>query len=82
MPVRKLTEVEKELVEKLRSIWNDKNFVIGVLSYLKNDEERRKLIEFIDSNDDVTSEQIDLLSLNIGQSRGYEKKEEKQHGNN
>ena len=70
MPVRKLTEVEKELIEKLRSIWNDKNFVIGVLSYLKNDEERSKLIEFIDSNDDVTSEQIDLLSLDISQSRG------------
>ena len=67
--MRKLTEVEKELVEKLRIIWDDKEFVIGVLSCLKDDEERGEVIEFIDNNDDVTSEQIDLLSLDISQSR-------------
>lgn len=67
--MRKLTETEKELVKKLRGIWNDKEFVIGVLSHLKDDEERGEIIEFIDSNDDVTSEQIDLLSLDISQSR-------------
>lgn len=67
--MRKLTEVEKELVEKLRAIWNDKEFVIGVLSHLKDDEERGKLIEFIDSNDDVTSEAVTLLALDISQAR-------------
>lgn len=67
--MRKLTEVEKELVEKIRAIWNDKEFVIGVLSHLKDDEEREELIEFIDSNDDVTSEQITLFALDISQTR-------------
>lgn len=67
--MRKLTEVEKELVEKIRVIWNDKEFVIGVLSHLKDDEEREELIEFIDSNDDVTSEQITLFALDISQTR-------------
>lgn len=67
--MRKLTEVEKELVEKLRAIWNDKEFVIGVLSHLKDDEERGELIEFIDSSDDVTSEAVTLLALDISQAR-------------
>ncbi len=67
--MRKLTEVEKELVKKLRDIWNDKEFVIGVLSHLKDDKERGELIEFIDSNDDVTSEAVTLLALDISQAR-------------
>lgn len=67
--MRHLTELEKELVKKLRTIWNDKEFVIGVLSHLKDDEERGELIEFIDNNDDVTSEAVTLLSLDISQSR-------------
>lgn len=67
--MRKLTETEKELAGKLRSIWNDKEFVMGVLSHLKDDEEREEIIEFIDSNDDVTSEQITLLALDISQTR-------------
>lgn len=67
--MRKLTETEKELVEKLRAIWNDKEFVMGVLSHLKDDEEREEIIEFIGSNDDVVSEQITLLALDISQTR-------------
>nr|DAH31964.1 MAG TPA: hypothetical protein [Caudoviricetes sp.] len=67
--MRKLTETEKELVKKLRAIWNDKEFVIGVLSYLKDDEERAEVAEFIDSNDDVTSESVTLLALDISQKR-------------
>nr|DAN07531.1 MAG TPA: hypothetical protein [Caudoviricetes sp.] len=67
--MRKLTEVEKELVKKLRDIWNDKEFVIGVLSHLKDDEERGELIEFIGSNDDVTSEAVTLFALDISQAR-------------
>lgn len=67
--MRKLTEVEKELVKKLRDIWNDKEFVIGVLSHLKDDQERSELIEFIGSNDDVTSEAVTLLAMDISQAR-------------
>lgn len=71
--MRKLTETEKELVKKLRAIWNDKEFVIGVLSHLKDDEERGEIIEFIDSNDDVKSEDAVLLSLDIA-GRGMPRK--------
>lgn len=71
--MRKLTETEKELVKKLRDIWNDKEFVIGVLSHLKDDEERGEIIEFIASNDNVKSEDVVLLSLDIDRLRDTQK---------
>ena len=71
--MRILTETEKELVKKLRDIWNDKEFVIGVLSHLKDDEERGEIIEFIASNDNVKSEDVVLLSLDIDRLRDTQK---------
>ena len=65
----KLTITERQLAEMLSVIWDNNDFIVGVLNVLKNDDERNEVIEFIESNDDVTSEQIDLLSLNISQSR-------------
>lgn len=64
-----LTETEKQLVELLSEIWNNNEFIIGVLNSLENDDERKEVIEFIESNEDVTTEQIDLLSLEISSSR-------------
>ena len=69
MHTRKLTDVEKELVRKLRKIWNDKEFVVCVLAHLESDDECKEVIEFIDSNDNVKSEDVVLLSLDIDQSR-------------
>ena len=67
--VEKLTETEKKLYEMLLKIWDDTDFLVGALNSLKDDKEREEVIEFIESNEDVTSEQIDLLSLYISQSR-------------
>lgn len=67
--MEKLTETEKQLVELLSEIWNNNEFIIGVLNSLENDDERKEVIEFIESNEEVTTEQIDLLSLEINSSR-------------
>ncbi len=66
--MRKLTELEKELVEKLRIIWNDKEFIIGVLTFLDSDEERKYVLDFIQSKEDVTSDDIIYLVLSIRQT--------------
>lgn len=67
--MEKLSDTEKQLLELLSAIWNNPDFIVGVLNSLKDDDERKEVIEFIENNDDVTSEQIDLLSLDISQSR-------------
>lgn len=67
--MEKLSNTEKQLLELLSEIWDDSDFIVGVLNSLKDDDERKEIIEFIENNDDVTSEQIVLLSLDISQSR-------------
>ena len=67
--MEKLSDTEKQLLELLSTIWDNPDFIVGVLNSLKDDDERKEIIEFIENNDDVTSEQIDLLSLDISQSR-------------
>ena len=61
----KLTSIEKELILQLRAIWDDFDFVISILSYLKDDVERKLVFDFIKATSDVTPEQITLLALNI-----------------
>lgn len=67
--VEKLTETEKKLYEMLLKIWDDTDFLVGALNSLVDDEEREEVIEFIESNEDVTASQITLLTLDISQSR-------------
>lgn len=67
--MEKLSDTEKQLLELLSTIWNNPDFIVGVLNSLKDDDERKEVIEFVENNEDVTSEQIDLLSLDISQSR-------------
>ena len=67
--MRNLTKAEKELVQKLREIWNDKEFVIGILSHVESDEECRQVIEFIDGGDSIQSEEVVLVALDIDSRR-------------
>lgn len=56
--VDKLTDIERQLYRKLVEIWDDVEFHIGVLVYLKNDEERQQVLDFIQSEKDITSDDV------------------------
>jgi hypothetical protein len=73
--MRELTSTGIELVHKLRAIWNDKEFVIGILSHVETDEERRQVINFIDDSDNIRSEEVVLFALNIDLGRSGNGKE-------
>ena len=62
----KLSETCKNLIDKLFDILDDDDFVLGVVTNAKNDENRQKIIDYIDNGDDVTVENIILLSLHLG----------------
>lgn len=64
-----LTKTGEQLVRKLKGIWNDYDFVVGVMSYLKTDEERQILIDGIDAGLLTTDEEIVLFALDIHQER-------------
>jgi hypothetical protein len=65
----KLTDVEKELYSLLVEMWDDYGFVAGTLNALEDDEERKAVISFIKSHDNVTASQITLLAFDIDQRR-------------
>ena len=64
-----LTQTEKRLIGILRDIWNDKEFVLGVMNDLETDEERQAVIDYIKDNKETSTEEIVLLALNIDLTR-------------
>ena len=65
----KLTKTEEQLVDKLLAIWNDTEFVVGILAYLESDEERQMMLDYIAENEKVSTEELVLLSLSIDKQR-------------
>lgn len=56
-------EVKKMLFDRLREYYDDKDFVSGVISNTKNDDDRKTILDYMDNGEDVTVENIILLSL-------------------
>lgn len=63
------TEKEKALLAMLVNIWDDDDFIVGVMNDLESESEKEKVIHFIEENHDVSPEEIVLLSLEIDLSR-------------
>ena len=62
-------KIKSALIEKLKSVSTDNDFVVGVISNAKNDVDRRAIIEYIEKGENVSYEQILLLSVWLGQER-------------
>lgn len=56
-------EIKNKLIEKLKTVSEDKDFIVGVISNAKHNDDRVAIIEYIDEGKEVTYEQILLLSL-------------------
>ncbi len=65
-----ISKQNKELIDILFSIWDNKNFVLGVVCNLETDEEAQSMIDFIRSNDGLSTDDILLKSLFINRDRG------------
>lgn len=61
-------ECKIKLIQALREIFNDKDFVLGVLCDLKSDKDIEKVLAYIDYHKEATSEDIILLSLSIAEA--------------
>lgn len=62
-------EIKNKLIEKLKTISEDKDFIVGVISNAKHNDDRKALIKYIDEGKEVTYEQLLLLSLWLNQER-------------
>ena len=58
-------EKKTELIEALKKICDDYDFIIGIRSLLKNDADIDEVLDYIRNNENLTSSDIILLSLEI-----------------
>ena len=61
--------IKRELFDKLNSFHHDKDFVVGVMSNAKHEEDRKTIIDYMENGEDVTVENIILLSLHLNNER-------------
>lgn len=62
-------DVKRKLFDKLKEFHNDKDFVIGVMSDAQHPEDQQTIIDYMENGDDVTIENIILLSLYLNSER-------------
>jgi hypothetical protein len=62
-------KIKRQLFDRLKAYYPDKDFVCGVISNTKNDEDRLKIVDYMDNGEDVSVENIILLSLDLNQKR-------------
>lgn len=60
-----MTKTEERLFFRLKNLYNDKDFVVGVMSSVDDDSDAEAILSFIENGEDVTPENIILLALEL-----------------
>ena len=63
------SEIEIEFASKLAEIWDDREFIIGMLSIVEHKDDMRRIIDFIDAGVDVDVETVSVLALDLADER-------------
>lgn len=65
-------EIKEQLIKKLRTVSDDKEFLLSIINHARHVDDRKVLIEYLEKGEDVTYENLILLSLELYEKR-YEK---------
>ena len=57
--------IKAELISRLTKIEDSRDFILGILTAVKTDDDRNKIIEFIDKGENVNYENIMILSMKL-----------------
>ena len=60
-----MSDLAVELGKKLKSVYNNDNFITAVLSYADNEVDQKSIIEFIDKGEDVTDETVLIFAMDL-----------------
>lgn len=58
-----MSEIELELVYKLKQINDDKDFILGVLTKAETDKNYRIILDYTDNGEEVDEETVKVLSV-------------------
>lgn len=53
-----ITPTMREVCKRLKKIWHDRDFVVGVMSLLASEENFQAMLDFMDSQEEVTYDDI------------------------
>lgn len=67
--MRTAEETADKLFRMLKSIFDDRDFVLGVMSNATHSDDREEIIRFIEKGEDVTVENLILLSAYLDNKR-------------
>lgn len=56
-------EKEQELTVELRKVFNDDEFVLAILCYLRNDDDIDAVLQLIRQDDNITSSDITIFAM-------------------
>lgn len=66
-------DVRKNLIEYLAEVYNDENFIVGILSIIPWDDARNRMIAFLEMakslGDDITSDHVYAVALKMKRER-------------
>ncbi len=60
-----MTKIKLMLGEKLCQLYDDKDFVIGVMSSAVSDNDAQAILDYMQSGENVTAEDIILFALEL-----------------
>lgn len=58
-----MSTIKRQLFDRLRAFYNDKDFVVGVISIAAAEENYQKILDFMDTEEDISAESIIALSV-------------------
>lgn len=67
--VKSKETITNKLIRKLRALFDDDEFVSGILIYASHVEDRKTILEFIEHGEDVSVETVTVLALDLDDAR-------------
>lgn len=66
---------EKQLIKELKNIYDNRDFILGVLSFAETEENFKKCLDFIKQGKEVTEANLLMLATDLGNEgpQAYEK---------
>ena len=60
-----MSDLAVELGKKLKSVYNNDDFITAVLSYADNEADQRSVIEVMDKGEDGTEENVLIFAMEL-----------------
>lgn len=64
-----MESIEKTLEKKLRELFDDDEFVLGIMTYARHINDRKAILDFINRGEDVTDESVIVLAIELSRQR-------------